>query len=143
MALDELRARYLRDRVMTATPAQRVVMLYDRLALDLTLADSAADLATAGGYLSHANQVIAELLSSLDVSAGGPAENLSSIYPYLLNELIAVRGGAPERLAGVRQIVTTLRDAWAQAADLVATGAGPTASSGAAITPRAVGGWVS
>jgi flagellar protein FliS len=139
MAVDELRARYLRDRVMTATPAQRVVMLYDRLALDLTLAESAEDLASAGAHLSHANQVIAELLSSLDVSAGGPAENLSSIYPYLLGELIAVRGGQAERLAGAQQIVATLRDARAQAADMVMTGADATGTE----APRIAGGWVS
>lgn len=31
----DLRARYTNQRVMTATPGQRIVMLYDRLALDL------------------------------------------------------------------------------------------------------------
>lgn len=31
----DLRARYTNQRVMTATPGQRLVMLYDRLALDL------------------------------------------------------------------------------------------------------------
>ena len=79
MAIDEIRARYLRDKVLTASPAQRVVMLYDRLGLDLTLAQAgiADDPFAAGAHLSHAMQIVAELQSSLDVNAGGPAVNLS------------------------------------------------------------------
>lgn len=132
--MDEVRARYLRDRVMTATPAQRVVMLYDRLGLDLSFAASAADPFDGGERLSHAMQVVAELQSSLDLTAGGPAENLASIYGFLMTELIAVRGGESDRLAGVQEIVSTLRDAWAQAGDLVASA--PTGG------PVAVGSWV-
>jgi flagellar protein FliS len=133
MVQDEVRARYLRDRVMTATPAQRVVMLYDRLGLDLTLADSAEDPAEAGGYLSHAMEVLAELQASLDVSAGGPAENLASIYTFLLRELVSARCGETERIAAVREIVSGLREAWAQAAEAV--------SATAAAAPGAA--WVS
>jgi flagellar protein FliS len=119
MAVDELRARYLRDRVLTATPAQRVVMLYDRLGLDLTLAASAEDSFAVGERLSHAMQVVAELQASLDVTAGGPAENLTSIYGYLMSELIAARGGEIARLDGAARIVTTLREAWAKASESV------------------------
>lgn len=107
----EARARFLRDRVLTATPVQRVVMLYDRLALDLAQAETAPDTA-----VGHAMQIIAELQASLDVTAGGPAQNLSSIYTFLLRELIAVRGGEPQRLPGVVQIVGDLRESWTQAA---------------------------
>ena len=120
MPVDDVRARYLRDRVMTATPAQRVVMLYDRLGLDLTLAQNCPDAASAGAHLSHAQHVVAELRSSLDVTAGGPAENLAALYAYLLTELIEVRGGDTDRLPGVCSIVSTLRDAFATAADQVA-----------------------
>ena len=76
--MDDIRARFLRDRVLTASPAQRVVMLYDRLLLDLRLAASADDAFDAGTKVSHALQVLAELHGSLDVSHGGPAENLSA-----------------------------------------------------------------
>lgn len=136
--MDEVRARYLRDRVLTATPAQRVVMLYDRLGLDLSLAGAAEARADSGEHLTHAMQVIAELQASLDVSAGGPAENLSSIYPYLLNELILIRGGDDTRLGGVQEIVATLRDAWVQAADQVISAAAPSPDT----VPRVAGGWV-
>ena len=134
MAGDDVRARYLRDRVMTATPAQRVVMLYDRLGLDLTRASEAEDSYSAGQHLSHAMEVVAELRASLDVTAGGPAENLAAIYGYLLGELVGARGGETARLAPVRGIVSGLRTAWAQASELVAT------SNPAA--PAAAGSWV-
>lgn len=132
MPVDEVRQRYLRDRVLTATPAQRVVMLYDRLGLDLTQAEAAADAIAAGAHISHAMQIVAELSTSLNVAAGGPAENLASIYSFLLRELVAARGGELDRLPAVRTIVTDLRDAWAKATEQVA-------STG---TPLAAGAWV-
>lgn len=135
MAVDELRARYLRDRVMTASPAQRVVMLYDRLGLDLTLAQAgiADDPFAAGAHLSHAMQIVAELQSSLDIAAGGPAVNLASIYGYVMNEIILIRGGDHARLPNIAGIVATLRGAWAQAAQQLAN---------EPIAPAAAGAWV-
>ncbi|MDT4944137.1 MAG: flagellar secretion chaperone FliS [Pseudonocardiales bacterium] len=125
MALDEVRARYLRDRVLTATPAQRVVMLYDRLGLDLNLAEAAeaaagTDAHAAATHLAHALEIVAELHASLDAGAGGPAANLSAIYTYLLGELLAVRGGQVHRLPALRTIVTTLGAAWSGAAEQLA-----------------------
>lgn len=117
---DDLRARFLRDRVLTATPAQRVVMLYDRLALDLARASSDADPTT--GAIDHAVQIVAELRASLDVTAGGPAENLADLYGYLLRELLTIRGGERDALPEVMTMVETLRQAWTQAADQLATG---------------------
>jgi flagellar secretion chaperone FliS len=138
--MDEARARYLRDRVMTATPAQRVVMLYDRLALDLTLAASADDLAVIGGHISHASQVVAELLGSLKLDAGGPAENLAALYGYLLRELTGIRvEGAYERLPELSTIVTRLRAAWATVAQESLSAATTSPRSGAALA----GAWVS
>lgn len=133
MAVDEIRARYLRDRVMTATPAQRLVMIYDRLGLDLTLAESCSDLAERGTHLSHALEIVAELRSSLDVTAGGPAENLASLYGFAAMELIAARGGEVGRIPSVRALVAKLREAWAQAAEQL---------SGQADRPAAAGAWV-
>jgi flagellar protein FliS len=140
--MDEARARYLRDRVMTATPAQRVVMLYDRLALDLTQAAAAADPATAGQHIGHACQVVAELLGSLDLSAGGPADNLASIYGYLLKELTGVRiCGSLDRLPAMGELIAPLRAAWAAVADPGATGPEPAGPVGPA-TSALVGAWV-
>lgn len=138
MAADDVRARYLSDRVLTATPAQRVVMLYDRLGLDLALAQSAAgaEAHVASDHLRHALQIVAELHSSLDVTAGGPAENLSSIYGYLLRELLAARGGDTDRLPALAEIVTNLRAAWNAAAEELSN------TSPDIEAPTAPGAWV-
>jgi flagellar protein FliS len=119
MPTDEVRARYLRDRVLTASPAQRIVMLYDRLGLDLTLADNADEPAATRQHLGHAMQVVAELRASLDLSAGGPAENLASLYGFLLGELVAAQRGDTARLRPLQGIVASLREAWAQAEEQV------------------------
>ena len=130
----DLRSRYLSERVLTATPAQRVVMLYDRLCLDLVRATDTADPAGRGEHLDHALQIVAELAGSLDAGAGGPAENLSALYGYLIGELVAVRGGRAGRLAGARSIMESLREAWATAVSTaVATGTSP-ATAGSATT---------
>ncbi|HZC72232.1 MAG TPA: flagellar export chaperone FliS [Jatrophihabitans sp.] len=113
---DDLRARFLRDRVLTATPAQRVVMLYDRLALDIARAGAGA---AKTADIDHAVQIVVELRSSLDVTAGGPADNLASIYAHLIIELLAIRGGERDRLPKVAAIVESLRQAWTQAAEQV------------------------
>jgi flagellar protein FliS len=109
MTADELRNRYLRDRVLTASPAQRVVMLYDRLTLDLARAagpnDGQPGDEQSSEHVDHAVQVVTELLASLDVTAGGPSENLSAIYGFLLRELLAIRLGEHDRLPGVVEIV--------------------------------------
>jgi flagellar secretion chaperone FliS len=140
MATDDLRNRYLRDRVLTASPAQRVVMLYDRLTLDLARAAAAPDQSgeQPSEHVDHAVQVVTELLASLDVTVGGPSENLSAIYGYLVRELLAVRGGEPERLAGVAEIVENLAVAWREVATTAASGP-PMSAAG----PLAAGAWVS
>jgi flagellar protein FliS len=116
--VDDFRSRYLRERVLTATPVQRVVLLYDRLALDLARAREAADPVAAGPHLGHAAQIVAELLTSLDASVGGPAANLTDLYNYLLRTLVAAQtGGAVDSLEAVESIVAGLRAAWTAISD--------------------------
>ncbi len=67
-------------------------MLYDRLVLDLARGRQAqldGDREAANEQLGHAQDIVAELLSSLDVDAweGGPG--LASLYRWLLRELDA------------------------------------------------------
>jgi flagellar protein FliS len=116
---DEARARYLRDKVMTATPAQRVVMLYDRFALDLTRAYDARTDENPDVYndnLAHAMEILAELQSSLDITVGGPTANLSSLYTHLLLEIIKARSGDHAAIVGAKEIVNDLGAAFRQVA---------------------------
>jgi flagellar protein FliS len=120
MSAAALRARYLGDTVATASPQQVLVMLYDRLALDLERAEAAlaqGDRAAAGEQLNHAQEIVFELHSSLrvDVWEGGP--RLASLYTWLITELVRANVKADRnRVAACRQVVEPLRDAWRQAA---------------------------
>ena len=125
MPVDAARARYLADAVATATPARRIVLLYDRLWLDLQRAQAACDAAEPGArdHLQHAQQIVAELLGSLDLNAWSGAADLAGLYGYLLRELMAESGASrPGRLALISKIVTDLRATWQQAADQLAAG---------------------
>jgi flagellar protein FliS len=127
MSAASLRARYLGDTVTTASPQRLLVMLYDRLALDLERAQTAlmdGDRTEAGEQLQHAQEIVLELLSSLqvDVWEGGP--RLAALYNWLITELITanVKGDA-NRVSSCRQVVEPLRDAWRQAAASLAQNA--------------------
>ncbi|MDQ1732948.1 MAG: flagellar secretion chaperone FliS [Pseudonocardiales bacterium] len=119
MAASPAQLRYLADAVNTASPAQRLVMLYDRTLLDIRRAGRAQESGDAFGAaqeLRHAQQIIAELRTSLRLGDWPGAENLASLYGFLLRELIdlALHADAA-RLAKVEQIVTGLRESWSAA----------------------------
>lgn len=124
MPADAMRARYLADAVATATPARRIVLLYDRLWLDIQRAQAATDAdEPARDHLQHAQQIIAELLGSLDLAAWPGGADLASLYGYLLSELISEAGQTrPGRLALITKIVSDLRGTWQQAEEQLAAG---------------------
>jgi flagellar protein FliS len=119
-----LRARYLADAVTTASPGRLVVMLYDRLLLDLAHAQDAflaGDRLAGSAKLLHGQEIVLELLSSLDITAWSGAGGLARLYSFLVTELIGANVHADaDRVAGCRQLVEPLRDAWAQAVLAVA-----------------------
>ena len=85
------RAAYMDASVATASPARLLVMLYERLVLDVRKALAAqqkADHAEAHTQLVHAQDIVLELRASLDVEAweGGPG--LASIYDFLHLQLV-------------------------------------------------------
>jgi flagellar secretion chaperone FliS len=120
MTAPSLRARYLGDTVTTASPQRLLVMLYDRLALDLERGQAAladGDRRAADEHLRHAQDIVLELRSSLQVDAweGGP--RLAALYTWLIGELVQANVKADRnRLAACLQVVEPLRDAWRQAA---------------------------
>ncbi|GII26174.1 flagellar export chaperone FliS [Planosporangium mesophilum] len=137
-----LRARYLAQSVATASPGQLLVMLYDRLVVDLTQAEEAlraGDRETGSARLMHAQDIVAELRGTLDLSVWDGAAGLSQIYGFLLTQLIKanVRGDA-DMAASCRQVVEPLRDAWREALQLTQA-AGAAAASAAGVAPVRVG----
>lgn len=120
------RARFVADSVLTATPARLLTMLYDRLVLDLTRAETlqrSGDRAAAGVQLMHAQEIVLELASSLrpELWDGGPG--LASLYGFLHSELVRANcSGDAESTLACRGLVEPLRDAWHAAAAALATG---------------------
>lgn len=138
-----MRTRYVDDTVATASPAKLLTMLYDRLVLDLTRAESeqrAGNRGAAGPHLTHAQDIVGELASTLDVSAWDGAPQLLSIYTFLLTELVQANvSGDPERTAACRALVEPLADAWHQAADQLGAAAQPARTPVAAFSPAPTG----
>jgi len=125
MSAASLRARYLGDTVTTVSPQRLLVMLYDRLALDLERAQealSAGNREEASNQLRNAQEIVMVLRESLQVEAweGGP--RLASLYAWLTSELILANvQGNVGKVADCRRIVEPLRAAWHEAAATLAT----------------------
>jgi flagellar protein FliS len=112
--------RYADDAVGTASPARLLVLLYDRLVLDLTRGHQAqldGDRQVAHDNLAHAQDIVAELLSSLDLEVWEGGRELARLYQWLIAELVRANvSGDARRTADCLAVVQPLRDAWADAA---------------------------
>jgi flagellar protein FliS len=108
---------YREASVMTASPEQLVVMLYDGAGRFLTQAGGAMLGGTwlqASEKLSRAEAIIDELLATLDMEAGEIAERLQAIYVFCKTRLIEARlERDPGRVDQVARLLAELRDAWA------------------------------
>jgi flagellar protein FliS len=125
MSTAALRARYLGNSIATASPQQLLVMLYDRLALDLERGHdfmAAGEREKASEQLMHAQEIILELQASLRVEIWDGGPRLAALYAWLISELIkANTKGDLRRVADCRRIVEPLRDAWREAAASLAS----------------------
>ena len=120
-----MRERYLADSITTASPAKLLVMLYDRLVLDLSRAEealAAGDRQSASNQLIHAQDIVMELRTSLNLDAWDGAAGLANLYVFLLTELMQANiTRDATRVAACRALVEPLRDAWREAAFKMAT----------------------
>lgn len=127
------RAAYATNSVATAGPEQLLVLVYDRLLRDLTLAEEAQrdgrrDLAH--NELVHAQALLAELMSSLDPTAWDGGPGLMALYTWMMSELVQANiTGDASRTATCRGFVADLAEAWRTAALEVRTSAGSGSSS--------------
>jgi flagellar secretion chaperone FliS len=119
---------YVDNSVSTASPERLLVMLCDRLVLDVQRAIDAQlerNHPEAHNQLVHAQEVVIHLRSTLRVEAweGGPG--LASLYDWLHNELIRANiSKDPAVTEGCLSIVTDLADTWRTAALQAAQAAG-------------------
>ncbi|NLF35203.1 MAG: flagellar export chaperone FliS [Clostridiales bacterium] len=119
-AKNHLRQEYLKQSVMTASPGERVVMLYDACIKNLKLAgialDGRMDYDAANTHLLQAQKIILELTNCLDTSYA-LSEQLLKLYDYLLRCLREMNYKKDlSLLPDVLELLSSLRDAWRQAA---------------------------
>jgi flagellar secretion chaperone FliS len=116
---------YVQSSVETASPARLLVMLYDRLVLDVQRgleAQRTGNLQEAHNQLVHAQEIVIHLRSTLRVELWDGGPGLASLYDWLHNELIKANiRKDPQLTEGCLGIITDLADAWKQAAVQVAT----------------------
>ncbi|KFF61082.1 flagellar protein FliS [Cryobacterium sp. MLB-32] len=114
------RARYNREAVLSATPVRLLTMLYDRLLLDLNRAEAAQvdeNWGVASENLLHAQAIISELTTSLNVDAWNGGEGLFALYTYVSTALM--RANTHRDVARTQEsiaLLEPLRLTWHEAA---------------------------
>ncbi|MGY4643775.1 flagellar export chaperone FliS [Cellulomonas sp. URHB0016] len=142
--MTDIRSRYMTDAVATVGPARLLTMLYDRMLVDVDRAVEAlvaGDVVVGRGHLQHAQEIVAELMVSLDEGAWASGTQLMSIYKFLFTELIdAATHGDVDKARACRGLVAPLAEAWHEAARSLSAADVPTQPSApAAETATSVG----
>ena len=116
---------YRDSAVLTASPEQLVVMLYDGAVRFLRQAEVAMN---EGAWLhsfeklSRAEAILDELLATLNMDTGEIAERLQAIYVFCKRTLIEARiQRQGDRIAQVVALLSNLREAWATLAQQAAS----------------------
>ena len=112
---------YKEQSILTATPGQLVVMLYDGCLRFLHQAAHAmrdGDMPVADNRLSRAEAIIDELLTTLDLEQGGEiASRLQGIYVFCVRHLMEARlERDADKIDKVGELLSELRDSWAHVA---------------------------
>jgi flagellar secretion chaperone FliS len=126
-------AAYKETRVKTASPGQLIVMLYDEAikqsdtAIGLLGPDSkpkAEDIERINKSLGKVQDVVTELMASLDFDAGGEiARDLYALYVWFSKEILEANiHKEVGRVESVRGMLAELREAWAEAASKTQSG---------------------
>lgn len=111
---------YRQNSVLTASPGQLVVMLYDgaiRFLRQAELAMEEGAVAHTNDRMQRAEAILDELLATLNMDAGEISSRLQAIYTFCRSELIAARlERSPKKIKQVIGLLSELREAWAEIA---------------------------
>lgn len=92
MSLSNARAAYVGNSVTTASPARLLVMLVERLVLDVERAlasQTGSDWTGAHRHLLHAQEIVVELATSLQPEQMPAGRELAMLYEFLRGRLVA------------------------------------------------------
>jgi flagellar protein FliS len=112
---------YKNSAIKTASPGQIILMLYDGALKFMQQAEDGFAMEnlrerneTINNHLIKAQNVLAELQSSLDMKTGGKfSETMSNIYDFMIRQLQDAnlnKNAAPIKI--VRKLLKEIRDAW-------------------------------
>jgi flagellar protein FliS len=108
---------YKEQGVLTAGPMELILMLYNGLRKNMILAQrdmERQDPAAAHNHMLKAQNIVNELLNSLDMSFS-ISRDLLAIYEFVLRQLLEINiSKKAAALEPLLEIVDTLRDAWQQ-----------------------------
>jgi flagellar secretion chaperone FliS len=117
---------YRRGEVLSATPGQLVVLLYDgaaRFLRQAATAMSAGEIQRAHTTLRRAERIIRYLDGSLDFEQGEIPQRLHAIYLFCLRQLDDARFDQDfTKVQDVSGLLGELREAWSQVAAEVERG---------------------
>jgi flagellar protein FliS len=117
------RSQYNRDAILSASPVRLLTMLYDRLLLDLGRAEAAQaaeNWPVASENLLHAQAIVSELASTLNVDAWDGGEGLMALYTYVSTALINANIHRDiERTRESIALLEPLRQTWHEAAGML------------------------
>ncbi|MBS1257302.1 MAG: Flagellar secretion chaperone FliS [Candidatus Scalindua arabica] len=113
---------YRKTQIETANPATLIIMLFDRA---IALLDKAKkeiqekDYEQKGYSLTKANEIIAELASSLDMEKGGEiATSLKRLYGFVIQQILdADMNLNTNAIDNAKKVVSELRESWASIKD--------------------------
>jgi flagellar protein FliS len=115
---------YRQSAVLTATPEQLVVMLYDgavRFLRQAEIAMSEGAFLHSYDKLGRGEAIIDELIATLNMDTGEIAERLQAIYIFQKRTLIEARvQRSSEKISQVVTLLVSLREAWAKLAEQAA-----------------------
>lgn len=111
--------QYRKSAVITASPLQLVIMLYDGAMKNLNAGKRAMlehNTFEQNNSIIKAQKIIAELISCLDMKQGGEiATNLLSLYSYCYSSLLQSNvEDKPELIDQVILILSNLRSSWVE-----------------------------
>ena len=125
MAINSPYHQYKKTQIDTANQGKLIVMLYDgaikfiNIAIEAMPSKSIEKIHT---NILKAQEIIIELISSLNMEAGDISERLFSLYMYINKKLIDANiKKDPAPLIEVRKYLIELRDAWEEANKNVST----------------------
>lgn len=110
---------YQRVNIETADTLKLIIMCYEAVIKDLGLArehHEAGRMDDAYGRIRHAQDLVTELLLSLDYERGGEiSTNLSKIYNFVLRQLMGINSRRDTTIYGhLIHMLSELKDAWEQ-----------------------------